>query len=161
MPNAGTLKVTTPSDREIALSRVFDAPRRLVFEAVTKPEHIKRWLTGPPGWTMSVCEVDARVGGAYRYAWTHVDGSRMGMGGVFREIVPPERIVATELFDEAWYPGQALVTTTLVEQDGTTTLTMTVRYESKEARDGVLEGPMATGVSYGYDNLAALLATLA
>lgn len=161
MKNTGTLKVTTPTDREIAMTRVFDAPRRLVFDALTKPELLKQWLLGPPGWSMPVCEIDLRVGGAYRYVWHGADGTVMGMGGVFREIVVPERIVATERFDEPWYPGEALVTNVLVEQEGKTTLTLTVRYESREARDLVLKTPMAQGVAAGYDRLAELLASSA
>src|SRR5690348_490411 len=105
----GQLKVTMPSDREIAMTRVFDAPRTLVFDAHTKPELVKRWLLGPPGWTMPVCEIDLRVGGKYRWVWrSDSDGSTMGIGGVYREIVAHERLVATERFDEAWYPGEGL-----------------------------------------------------
>lgn len=159
MMNVGNLQVTTPSEREIALTRVFDAPRRLVFDALIKPELIRRWLLGPPGWTMVVCEMDAKVGGAYRYVWHNVDGRQMGMGGVIREIVAPERLVATEKFDESWYPGEALDTTVLVEQGGKTTLTITVLYESREARDAVLKTPMAQGMDLGYDRLAKLLAS--
>ena len=110
-----TLKLTTPSDREIAMTRVFDAPRQLVFDAHTKPDLVRQWLLGPPGWSMPVCEIDLRVGGKYRYVWRHDrDGTEMGMGGVYREIVPPERIVNTEKFDEAWYPGEAVDTLVLV-----------------------------------------------
>src|SRR5207247_8670465 len=106
MKRAATLQLTTPSDREIAMTRVFDAPRKLVFDAHTKPELVKRWLLGPPGWSMPVCEIDLRVGGRFRYVWRRDnDGTQMGMGGVYREIVAPERIVNTEKFDEAWYPG--------------------------------------------------------
>ena len=127
MKNTGNLKVTTPSDREIAMTRVFDAPRRLVFDAYTKPELVKRWLLGPPGWTMPVCEIDLRVGGAYRYVWRHiVKGNEMGMGGVYREIAAPVRIVATEKFDDAWYPGEALDTTVFTETRGVTKTSITV-----------------------------------
>ncbi len=160
MNNTGTLKVTTPTDREIAMTRVFDAPRSLVFDALTKPELLKRWFFGPPGWSLVVCEIDLRVGGAYRFVWRRADGTEMGMGGVYREIVPPERFVGTESFDDPWYPGEALGTTVLVEQDGKTTLTLTVRYESREARDAVLKTPMEQGVAAGYDRLAELLASL-
>jgi uncharacterized protein YndB with AHSA1/START domain len=161
MTNPGTLTVTTPSDREIALTRVFDAPRHLVFEAYTKPELLKRWLGVHGGWSWAVCEVDLKVGGAYRYVWRGPDGAEMGMGGVFREVVVPERIVATEAFDQSWYPGSAVSTVTLVEQGGRTTLTLTVRYESKEARDAVLKSPMEQGVAAGFDKLAELLPTFA
>lgn len=129
-----TLQVTTPSDREIAMTRVFDAPRRLVWDALTKPELLKRWFYGPPGWTLAVCEMDLRVGGAYRWVWSGPNGAPMGVRGVYREIVRPERIVASEKFDESWYPGEALDTTVLTEHAGKTTLTLTVLYESKEAR---------------------------
>jgi uncharacterized protein YndB with AHSA1/START domain len=157
MKKVGSLTVTTPGDREIVLSRVFDAPRQLVFDALTRPELVKRWLTGPPGWSMVVCEIDLKVGGAYRYVWRGPDGAEMGMGGVYREIIVPERIVSTEAFDQPWYPGEAVGTAVLTEQDGKTTLTTTVRYESKEARDAVLRTPMAEGVAAGYDRLAELL----
>ena len=99
MKDAGTLKLTTLGDREIVMTRVFDAPRRLVFDALTKPELVKQWLLGPPGWTMPVCEIDLRVGGAYRYLLRrHSDATEMGMRGVHGEIVVPERLVATEKF---------------------------------------------------------------
>jgi uncharacterized protein YndB with AHSA1/START domain len=155
--NTGRLQITTPSECEIAMTRSFAAPRRLVFDALTKPELVRRWMLGPPGWTMPVCEIDLRVGGAYRFVWRNEQGTEMGMGGVHREIVVPEKLVATEKFDEAWYAGEALVTNSLVERDGTTTLTLTVRYESRETRDLVLKSPMETGVAAGYDRLEELL----
>jgi uncharacterized protein YndB with AHSA1/START domain len=154
------MTITTPSDREIAMTRVFDAPRALVFEALTKPELVQQWLLGPPGWSMPVCEIDLKVGGAYRYLWRGPDGTEMGVRGVVREIVAPERLVATERFDESWYPGEALITSVLVERDGKTTLTLTVLYESKEARDGVLKTPMDKGLAQSYNRLAELLATI-
>src|SRR4249920_80587 len=127
--------VSTPSDREIQVTRDFHAPRRLVFDAFTKPDLVRRWLLGPPGWTMPLCEIDLRVGGAYRYVWRKEGEKDMGMGGVFRDIVAPERLVATERFDDAWYPGEALDTTVFDEKNGMTRVTLTVSYESKEARD--------------------------
>ena len=160
MTKAGTLKLTTPSERELVMTRVFAAPRKLVFDAHTKPELVKRWLLGPPGWSMPVCEIDLRVGGKYRYVWRHdSNGTEMGMGGVYREIVAPERIVNTEKFDEAWYPGEAVGTLVLVEQGGRTTLTYTMLYESREARDAVNKSNMETGVTASYDRLADLLAS--
>lgn len=159
MKHSGKIQVTLPSDREVAITRVFNAPRSLVFDALIKPELIKRWLTGPPGWSMTLCEFDARVGGKYRYEWLNTDGTKMGMGGVVREIVRPERLVATEKFDEAWYPGEAVDTQVLVENGGKTTLTITVLYDSKEARDGVLKSGMTDGISYGYDLLDEVLAS--
>ena len=155
----GTLKVTTPSDREIAMTRVFDAPRNLVFDAYTKPELVQRWLGVHGGWSWSVCEIDLRGGGAYRFVWRGPGGGGMGMRGVYREVVVPERIVATEAFDQSWYPGEAVSTVALVEQGGRTTLTLTVRYESREARDAVLKSPMESGVAAGFDKLAELLAS--
>ena len=158
--NVGNLQVSLPSDREIAMTRVFDAPRRLVFDAHTKPELVRRWLGVFGGWSMEVCEIDLRVGGGYRYVWRGPDGARMGMRGVYREIVPGERIVSTEVFDEAWYEGEAVGTIAFAEQGGRTTVTMTVRYASKAARDGVLQTPMEQGVSAGYDTLAGVLESL-
>jgi len=156
----GTLKLTTPSDREIAMTRVFDAPRQLVFDAHTKPDLVRQWLLGPPGWSMPVCEMDVRVGGTYRWVWRHdTNGTEMGMGGVYREIVAPERLVTTERFDEAWYPGEALNTLVLIEQGGRTTLTQTMRYESRDARDAVIKSNMEQGVAASYDRLADLLAS--
>src|SRR5215831_18353622 len=98
MKNTGTLKVTTPTDREIVMTRVFDAPRHMVFEALTKPELLKRWF-GPRGWTLPVCEIDLRVGGAWRFVLHGPDGRDIGMRGVYKEIVPPERLVHSESFD--------------------------------------------------------------
>ncbi len=160
MKNTGTLKFTTPTEREIVMTRVFEAPRSLVFDAFTQPELLKRWL-GPRGWSMPVCEFDLKVGGTYRYVWRKDDGTEMGMGGVCREIVAPKRLVATERFDQSWYPGEALVTIILVEQGGRTTLTQRLRYESREARDTVLASPMQQGVAESYDRLAEMLASIA
>jgi uncharacterized protein YndB with AHSA1/START domain len=160
MNNTAALQVTTPSDREIAMTRAFNAPRRLVFEAMTQPELVKRWLSGLPGWTMPVCEIDLQVGGAYRYAWRNEStGQEMGMGGVFQEIERPERLVVTERFDQSWYPGEALVTSVLEEERGRTTLISTVLYESKEARD-IAKSGMEDGVDLSYDRLEELLGTM-
>jgi uncharacterized protein YndB with AHSA1/START domain len=152
------VQLTTPNDREIVITRVFDAPRDLVFEAFTDPELIKRWLLGPDGWSMPVCEVDLRVGGMLRYLWRNdAEGHEFGMTGVYREIVRPERIVHVEKYDEAWYPGEALVTETFVEREGATTFTMTVTYESRAARDTALESGMERGIAASYDRLAEVL----
>ena len=159
MTNTGNLQVTTPSDREIAMTRVFDAPRHLVFEALTRPELLQRWLLGPPGWSMPVCEVDLKVGGAYRYVWRSDDGGReFGSHGVFREVLPPERFVATEKMDG--FEGESLVTNSLAEQGGRTTLTLTMRFDSKEARDGALNSGMEKGVAISYDRLDEVLASM-
>ena len=157
MLNTGTLKVTTPSPREVVLTRVFDAPRHLVYEAMTRPELLKRWF-GPHGWSLAVCEIDLRVGGTWRYVLEGPDGRSMGMGGEYREIVPGERTVHTESFDD--YPGDSVVTTVLTEHDGRTTLTGTVLSESQEVRDAVIASGMEHGAAETYDRLAELLLSL-
>ncbi len=160
MRDTGALKVAARGDRELVMTREFAAPRALVFDAFTRPELVKRWLLGPPGWSMPVCEIDLRVGGKYRYVWRDDrQGTEMGMGGVYREIVVPERLVATERFDQSWYPGEAVGTIVLGEQRGRTTLTQTLLYESRAARDVVLKSPMETGAAASYDRLAELLAS--
>jgi uncharacterized protein YndB with AHSA1/START domain len=158
MKNNGTLQVTLPSDREVVLTRVFDAPRHLVYDALTRPELLKRWF-GPRDWSLTVCDVDLRVGGAWRYVLRGPDGQEMGMSGVYRELAPPDRTVHTEKFDD--YPGESVVTTVLVERDGKTTLTATVLAESKEIRDAVLQSGMEDGAAETYDRLAELLASIA
>jgi len=160
MKKLGDLTISTPSDRELAMTRVFDAPRELVFAAYTKPELIRRWLGVQNGWSMSVCEVDLRVGGTYRYVWSKPSSPDMGMAGIFREIRAPERIVSSERFDDPWYPGEGLATTLLVEEAGKTTLTMLVRYDSKEVRDAVIASPMDTGVAASFVKLTEVLASL-
>jgi uncharacterized protein YndB with AHSA1/START domain len=157
--NTGALQIKANGDREIVMTRVFDAPRTLVFDAFTRPELLKQWLLGPPGWSMPVCEIDLRIGGRFRYVWRRdTDGTEMGCGGVYREIVPPERLVHTEQFDNPWYPGESLITALLDEQRGKTTLTATMLYESRDARDGILKSGMESGVAASYDRLAELLA---
>jgi len=159
MKTVANLEVTTPSDREIMLTRMFDAPRSLVFDCYTKPELLKRWLTGPDGWSLVVCDNDLRIGGAFRWVWRGPDGQDMGMGGVHREIVRPERIVRTELFDQDWTGGEAVGTLVLTEQGGRTTATTTVLYASLQARDGALKSGMTKGVAASNDRLEALLAS--
>jgi uncharacterized protein YndB with AHSA1/START domain len=161
MTNPGSLQITAKGDREIVMARAFNAPRSLVFDAFTKPALVKQWLLGPPGWSMPVCEIDLRVGGRYRYVWRHSSGNQMGMGGIYREIVVPERVVATEKFDESWYPGEAVGTFVLAERAGQTTLTQTLLYDSREARDLVLKSPMEGGVVQSYNRLADLLTSQA
>jgi uncharacterized protein YndB with AHSA1/START domain len=154
MKNTGTLKVTTPTDREIVLTRVFDAPRRLVFDAFSKPELLKRWF-GPRGWSLVVCEVDLKVGGGFRFVLRGPDGKEMGMRGVYREIVPPERSVHMESFDD--FPGESQVTAVFVEEEGKTTLTATILYPSREVRDAVIKSGMEHGAAESYDKLNELL----
>lgn len=152
-----SFKVSTPSDHEIQVTRDFHAPRQLVFDAFTKPDLVRRWLLGPPGWTMPVCEIDLRVGGTYRYVCRKTGVKDMGMGGIFREMVSPERLVATETFDESWYPGDALDTTVFVEEGHITKVTITILYESKEARDTARKSGMEHGMAAGYNRLEELL----
>ena len=155
MRNTGTLKVSTPSEREIVMTRVFDAPRTLVFEAFTKPELLKRWF-GPRGWSLVVCEIDYKVGGTFRFVLRGPDGTEMGMRGVYREIVAPERSVHMESFDD--FPGESQVTAVFTEQNGKTTLVATMLYPSQEVRDAVIQSGMEHGAAESYDRLAELLA---
>ena len=154
------VEITTPSDRELAMTRIFDAPRRVVFEALTTPELIKRWLLGPDGWSMPICEFTSKVGSVYRYVWRRDrDGKEMAMGGVIREITPPGRMVLTERFEDPWYQGEAVVTHTLVEKAGKTTYTTVMLFETREARDGVLKSGMEKGVIVSYERLDRILAS--
>jgi uncharacterized protein YndB with AHSA1/START domain len=159
MNNAGTLQVTTPSEREVVMTRIFDAPRRLVWEAWTNPEHLPRWMLGPEGWTMPVCDLDLRPGGAWHFVWRRSDGTEMEMRGVYREIAAPERLVSTESWGGDW--PETLITLILSEQDGKTTITQTILYPSQEARDAALKTGMAEGVSQSFDRLAGYLASIA
>ena len=154
-----SLTVVAHGDREIVITREFNASRQMVFDAYTQPALLKRWLGVRKGWTLPVCEVDLRVGGAYRYVWRkEAKGIDMGMGGVFLEVDPPEKLVCTEKFDDAWYPGEAVSTVTFDETDGVTTLTMTMRYESTEARNITMQSGMESGLAESFDTLADLLA---
>lgn len=157
-----TLKITTPGDREIVITRSFDAPRRLLWEAMTKPELIRRWLFLPPGWAMTKCEEDPRVGGAYRWEWAGPDGNTaMAMHGVYREVVPQQRLVRTEIFEMGCAPrqeGETIAAIVFTEQAGCTTLTTTVTYPSKAARNGMLASGMEKGMAAGYDQLEKMLA---
>jgi uncharacterized protein YndB with AHSA1/START domain len=157
---SGKLEVTTPSDREVLITRSFDAPRRLVWDAWTKPELLKKWLHGWDDWRLDVCEMDLRPGGAIRWVWRGPNGEEMGLRGVYREIVPPERIVHTEIFDEDWTGGETLVTLVLTERGGRTTTALTVLYSSREARDGALKTGMTEGMEVGYERLEKLIASM-
>ncbi len=142
---------STPSDREVVAVRVVDAPRQLVWEAWTNPEHVRHWLLGPDGWTMPVCEIDLRPGGEWRFVWRGPDGAEMAMRGVYREVAPPARLVATESWGGGW--PDTLNTLTFSEQGGKTTVTETVLYPTKEARDGALGSGMKDGVSRSFERL--------
>lgn len=156
MKTTDTFHVTAAGDREIVMTRDFSAPPDLLFDALTQPELVKRWLLGPPGWSMPVCEIDLKVGGAWRYVWRNDENGReFGMHGEYREIARPQRIVHTEFFEE----GESLVTSSLTNKGDITTLTMTMRFDSRAARDGALESGMADGVATSYERLDEVLAS--
>jgi len=159
MPMTNTLEVTARGEREVVMTRIFDAPRALVFDAWTRPDLLKRWLYGPEEWQLAVCEIDLRVGGALRFVWRHRDGKDMGMSGVYREIAAPERLVFTEFWDDDWTGGEALVTMVFAEHWGKTTFMQTVLYASRAVRNAVLKTPMERGAAQSYDRLAELLAS--
>jgi uncharacterized protein YndB with AHSA1/START domain len=156
-------QVTLPSDREVKVTRSFKAAPALVYRAYTEPALVQRWLLGPPGWSMPVCEMDVRVGGRYRWRWrSDKDASEFGFAGTFREVQPPSRLVHTEMYD----PGtvgdthpttEALVTVTFAEDGGHTTVTTLIDFGSKEARDGAVATGMTDGMEQSYQLLDALL----
>ncbi|MBK6752438.1 MAG: SRPBCC family protein [Flavobacteriales bacterium] len=147
------VKITPHGERAILITRSFKAPRELVFAAMSQAEMVSQWLHGPPGWTMTTSEMDLRVGGRYRWVWTNADGREMGMGGTVLDVDPPSLLKTTEQFDDAWYEGEATNTGTLTEENGVTLMSLVVEYESTKARDGVLAGPMASGLDASYDHL--------
>ena len=157
MPTANTTNIvgdttfTTPSDRELTATRVFDAPRETIWRAHTDPDHVRNWLLGPDGYTMPVCEIDLRRGGKWHFKWRGPDGSAMEMDGVYREIKAPERLVNTEQWGGDW--PEALSTLVLTEENGQTRLTCTVLYASKEAREKARKTGMEQGWSRSYDRL--------
>lgn len=158
--NSSTLTVTLPSDREIAMTRVFNAPRRLVFEAHSTPEHVRSWWGRNGSNSMPVCEMDFRPGGRYRYVLREADGTEFGFRGEYREIAPPERIVWT--FEFEGMPGHISVETLVFEEhDGKTTLTGTSVFDSVEDRDGMLQSGMEEGAKATWDNLAEYVRTMA
>ena len=160
--SANTLQVSTPSDREIVMSRAFDAPRALVFEAWTRPEHVRHWW-GLRSSTMLVCEAEVRPGGSWRYVTTASDGAEVPFTGVYQEVTPPERLVYTEVYDvEPFNSGDPAVNTvTFTEEGGRTLVTVTTVYPTKEVRDFVLGTGMEHGAAESYDRLAEHLKTLA
>ncbi|HLW18570.1 MAG TPA: SRPBCC family protein [Actinomycetota bacterium] len=153
------LKVSLPTDTTILLEREFDAPRHLVWEAMTKPEHVKQWW-GPRGYTLPSCEIDLRVGGEWRYLSRAEDGSEFLFRGVYREITPVERLSYTWIFDFAPYNETvAIETVELEERGGRTYAKTTMEWPSKEARDGHANA-MQDGAAQTMDRLEELLATL-
>jgi len=150
--------VTTPSDREIRVTRNFDAPPDLVFAYHTKCEYVQKWLLGPPGWSMPECNIDLRVGGRYRYVWrSDENGKEFGVSGEFHEITAPERIVTVERMDG--FPGQVHVTTVFEKNGAGTAFSITIQFESEKYRDGALASGMTDGMSISYDRLDETVAT--
>ena len=153
------LLVTTPSDLEVVMTRTLEAPAQLVFDAWTKPELLKRWL-GRQGDEMIVCEVNLRPGGDWRFVWRLREGGEMGMGGTYREVAAPARLVCTEAFDPPYFEvmgSGTLNTMTFEETDGKTTMTITSLYNSREARDSAVQTGMETGAAESFDRLAEIL----
>ena len=156
-------QVTLPSDREVKVTRSFRAPRPLVYRAYTEPALLQRWLLGPPGWSMPVCEMDVRVGGRYRWRWrSDKDDSEFGFAGTFREVTPPSKLVHTEIYDpgtvgDVHPPSEALVSVTFKEDGGITTVTTLIDFGSKEARDAAVATGMTDGMEQSYQLLVTLL----
>jgi uncharacterized protein YndB with AHSA1/START domain len=154
---SSALTVSTPSDRELCVTRAFAAPRTLVFDCWTKQDLVKQWLTGPPGWSFATCTIDLKVGGQYRFVWKDQGGNVIGLTGTFREIARPGRLVSTELFDQDWTGGETRVTILLTEDEGVTTMKQTIFYSSKAARDGAAGSGMTHGMEMGFQKLAEFL----
>jgi uncharacterized protein YndB with AHSA1/START domain len=156
-------QVTQPSEREVQVTRSFKAPRALVYRAYTEPQLVQRWLLGPPGWSMPVCEMDVRVGGGFRWRWrNNHDASEFGFSGTFREVQPASRLVHTEAYEPGTvgggYPGpEAIVTVTFTEDTGVTTVTTLIDFGSKEARDAAVATGMTDGMEQSYQLLERLL----
>ena len=156
-------QVTLPSEREVKVTRSFRAPKALVYRAYTEPQLIQRWVLGPPGWSMPVCEMDVRVGGRYRWRWRNdQDGSEFGFAGTFREVEPGTRLVHTEAYDPGTvgdgYPSDdAIVRVTFTEEQGVTTVTTLIDFASKEARDAAMATGMTDGMEESYQLLDKLL----
>jgi uncharacterized protein YndB with AHSA1/START domain len=158
--NSSTFEVTTPSEREVRLTRLFDAPRNLVFEALTKPEHIREWWGRlGEGYSVPVCEIDLRPGGGWRFVNRTPSGELATFYGVYREIAPPDRLVYTEIF-EPFPDDESVVTTVLTQEHGKTRLTVTALYSSRDARDMVLKSGMEHGAAISYDRLEEVVAGL-
>lgn len=155
----GVTKYATPTDREFVVTRVVDAPRRLVFDAWTNPKHVSKWMLGPEDWTMPVCEIDLRPGGAWHFVWRKSAGAEMAMNGTYREVEPPDRLVSTESWGPEW--PETLNTLVLTESGGQTTITLTIRYPSKEAREAALKTGMKDGMDLSFARLEEVLEKLA
>jgi uncharacterized protein YndB with AHSA1/START domain len=156
---SGSLTVVPVGERETVVTRAFAAPRTKIFDALTRPDQLARWY-GPRGWSLAVCEVDLRQGGAWHFVMRRAGGTEFGMRGVYREVAPPQRLVYTQTFDLEDFPGESLVTVTLAEDRGGTTLTQTVRYPSRELRDGDI-APTEHGSTESFERLDEYLASIA
>jgi len=154
----GVTIFTTPTDLDIVFTRVVDAPRRIVFEAFTNPKHVPNWLLGPDGWTMPICEIDLRPGGAWRYVYRRTNGEEMTLHGSYREVTPPERLVYTNSWGPEW--PETVNTMVLTESAGQTTITITMSHPSKAARDAALETGATSGMDQGFAKLDVLLRTM-
>lgn len=158
MTPVGKLAIEAAGECGIRATRVFNAPRRLLWDAHTKPELVRRWMLGPPGWDMPVCEIDPRVGGRFRYRWRDSAGNEFGQSGSFRELSPYDRIVHVEKFDGDEMPGDGAIITTIFEEHAKrTTMTMMMLFPSPEIRDQALGSGMADGMEVGYERLDAML----
>lgn len=156
--DVGTTTVTMPSDHEIRMTRVFEAPQALVFAVHTEPEHVARWQLGPDGWSMPLCEIDLRPGGAWKFVWRNDEtGDEFDLNGEYLEVESPRRLVQTEGMGDG---PKGVTTLVLTEEEGRTRLTATMRFPSREMRDEVAATGMADGASISYDRLEKLLATL-
>ena len=159
--NLSGLQVSTPTDTTIVLTRTFNAPRRLVWEAMFTPDKMRRWMLPPPGWTTTVCECEPRMAGALRVAWKSEEADpAMTLLGVFTEAVPHERIVHTEtmVLGSGQPIGSLVEAHEFAEKGGVTTMRITQTYDSKDARDGALASGMDQGMEAGYEQLDALFA---
>jgi len=154
----GVTEYTTPTDVDVVVTRLFDAPRKLAFAAYTDPKHVQKWLLGPEGWTMPVCEFEPKAGGQWRFVWRKTDGTEMAMSGTVREFVPPERVVTTERWGPQW--PETVNTVTFAESEGMTTITLTITYPTRAARDAALATGMKGGMDVSFDRLDQLLRSL-
>jgi uncharacterized protein YndB with AHSA1/START domain len=150
--NSGKLSVSLPSDKELLLTRVFDAPARLVYEVMTKPEYVKFWWCWKEGFSMPVCEIDLRVGGRWRYVMRSPEGRDVAFNGEYQQILPAERVVNTEVF-EPFPDSPALVTSTFEAQGDKTLFRSLVLHQTKEARDMHVNSGMEQGAAIAYDRL--------
>lgn len=158
-----TTEVSLPSDTAVQVRRSFRAPRALVWRAHTEPSLFQRWMLGPPGWSMSICEMDVRPGGAFRCIWrSDADNNAFGVHGVYREVLAPGRLVHTEFYDPGDVGGDvgegSLQTLDLQERDGVTTLTSLMEFRSRESRDAAVATGMTDGMEQSFAQLDAVIA---